>query len=791
MNVSLNVHQIIKMANTVAAGAAHPVPTMPIHLLYGTVMVGSCLASKYLKEVDITADTISKVKMVHRPDMTVSAILHEAEYISGELGEDAVVSEALLFVLCTESLQTVEVIEAFGEGTCRRLADKILTEAGIDPEKFSPIKKKQASVFDQDELLNQLFGQANSDDEEDGFKPVFQSFFGYETPSKHMKNTQNSPQNGTNSGQKSPIPRELLQMGCDLTARASEGKIDNIIGRDEETSRCIEILCRKTKNNPVLIGEAGVGKSAIVEGLALKIVKNEVPELLKNKTIFSLDIGSLMAGTKYRGELEQRLDNLIKTLKKREDVILFIDEIHQIATAASKENEVGIGEMLKPVLARGEMQTIGATTTEEYRKFIERDAALERRFQPIIVNPPSTEQSIEILRGIKANYEKFHGLTIGDEAIVAAVTLSDRYITDRNLPDKAIDLLDEACAKVRVNKKSGDVSVFITAEDIANVVSRATGVPVSKMTGDERANLANLETEMKKYIIGQDAAVTAIAKSIRRSRAGVGDANRPVGSFMFLGRTGVGKTEVCKVLAKQLFMSDKSLIKLDMSEYTESHSVSKLIGAPAGYVGYDDGAVVCERVRRNPYCIVLFDEIEKAHPDVYNVMLQILDEGRLTDNKGKTTSFRNAIIVMTSNTGVENLTKTAQIGFGSDNISSKEEDLIMQGLKKRFRPEFINRIDNIVVFNSLEHADVMKIAALQIDNLKRKLDGIGLDLVVDKDIIKWLVDKGYNREFGARPIKRIVQTEIEDPIAELILQNEKPKKVTVKLVDNKPSFALQ
>ena len=776
MNVSLNVHAIIKTANNVASAGLNPIPTMPIHLLYGICAVQSCLASKYLAGVGITIDTIMRVKMVHRPDMTVSTVLKDADLISTEFGQNAVVSEALLFVLCTECLQTVEVIEAFGDGICKYLVKMILQGAGIDSEMLTPLSHKgpKSQEFT-------LFGEM--EDDINPFGPGKNVTSGiYEPGGFQGGETNNEAQNA------SVLPPELLQMGADLTAKAKAGKIDTIIGRDEETSRIIEILCRKTKNNPVLIGEAGVGKSAIVEGLALRIVNDKVPELLKGKTIFSLDIGSLVAGTKFRGELEGRLENLIRVVTSRDDIILFIDEIHQIVTATGKEGEIGIGDMLKPKLARGEMQTIGATTFDEYRKHIEKDTALERRFQPIIVNPPTPGQAIEILRGLKASYEKFHNLSIGDDAIVAAVSLSDRYISDRNLPDKAIDMLDEACAKARV---TGKTSVFITSENIAEVVAAATGIPVSKMTGNERDNLLNLEEELKKEIIGQDKAIAFIAKAIRRSRSGVGDPNRPVGSFMFLGRTGVGKTEICKVLAKNLFSNEKSLIKLDMSEFTEPHSVSKLIGSPPGYVGYDEGAVVCERVRRNPYCIVLFDEIEKAHPDVYNVLLQILDEGRLTDNHGKTTSFKNAIIIMTSNTGVDTLSHTAQIGFStSDDTSTKEEDVIMTALKKRFKPEFINRIDNIVVFNSLSKEDVEKITALNVGGLVKKMDSVGIKLDVPNAVIHFIVEKGYTREYGARPIKRLIQTELEDPISEAMISQTSPKncRVSVDAEKKKLSF---
>jgi len=765
MQVTENVHRIINIANTVAAGSDTKV--MPIHLLYGCTAVTGCAAAKYLASVGVTVETMSGVRMVHQPDMSIPSVIMEADKVSAEFGHGAVVSEAMLFVLCTECLQTIEVLEKFKRGICMKLAKTILEGAGIDAKTLTDIPAKQK--------------------QSDG--GVFTPFGFQQEPAEKDESVKSQ----------SVVPEEILRMGADLTAKAKAGKIDTIIGRDEETQRVIEILCRKTKNNPVLIGEAGVGKSAIIEGLATRIVEKRVPSVLLGKTVFSLDVGSLMAGTKYRGDLEQKLENLINFVTKRSDVILFIDEIHTISTATGKEGELGIAEILKPKLARGEMQTIGATTTEEYRKYIEKDAALERRFAPIIVEPPSVAQSIEILAGLRAVYERFHDVSITQEALVAAVSLSDRYITERNLPDKAIDVLDEACSKAKIKaqidaadaaaRKKNEVTekkAVITAENIAEVISIATKIPVKNLTNDEKTGLINLEEELKKHIIGQDKAINYIAKAVRRSRAGVANSNRPVGSFMFLGRTGVGKTEVCKVLAKQLFLTEKALIKLDMSEYQESHSVSKLVGSPPGYVGYDDASVVCERVRRNPYCIVLFDEIEKAHPDVYNVLLQILDEGRLTDNKGKTTSFRNAMIIMTSNIGVDNITKTQKIGFsGDEDIVNREEESMMAGLKKRFKPEFINRIDNIVMFNSLTKEDVAKIARIQIDALAARLKISGIKLHVTHAAVLVLVEKGYNKEYGARPLIRVIQNEIEDKIAEELLKSEGTKNISVDAFDGK------
>ena len=765
MQITENVRKILSIANNLAAGA--DIEPMPIHLLYGCAAVEKSLASKYLRTLGITVESISSVKMVHKPDLTVPTIIKESDRVSSEFGHNEIVSEAVLLVLCTECLQTVEVLEKFGRGNCLKLSKMIVEGAGIDPATFVEIKPKQPSSSE-----------------------------GVFTPFGFQINDTVKPEKAESD---SKIPEALLRMGADLTAKARAGKIDTVIGREEEITRVTEILSRKTKNNPVLIGEAGVGKSAIIEGLALRIVAGNVPTSLKDKTIFSLDIGSLMAGTKYRGELEQKLENLIKFVTENENVILFIDEIHTITTAGGKEGELGIAEILKPKLARGEMQTIGATTTEEYRKYIEKDAALERRFAPIMVNPPTVEQAIEILAGLRGTYEQFHGVSISQDALTAAVNLTDRYITDRNLPDKAIDALDEACSKAKIKSqveaaKSGSsesAKPVIGAEGIAEVISIVTKIPITSLTNDEKSNLINLEEELKKSIIGQDKAISYIAKAVRRSRSGVGDSTRPIGSFMFLGKTGVGKTEVCKVLAKQLFLTDTALIKLDMSEFQEGHSVSKLVGSPPGYVGYDDASVVCERVRRNPYSIVLFDEIEKAHPDVYNVLLQILDEGRLTDNKGKTTSFRNAMIIMTSNVGVENLSKTAKIGFaGEEEMSAREEEAMMAGLKKRFKPEFINRIDNVVVFNSLTQDDVAKIAKIQIDKLVTRLKKAGITLSVSKPAIKWIAEKGYSHEYGARPLRRVIQSEIEDKIAEELISKEGATSISVDVEADKLVYSV-
>ena len=644
--------------------------------------------------------------------------------------------------------------------------------------------------------------------------------------------TRQNTQFGTSNNTSTVIPQKLLEMGTDLTQKARDGKIDPIIGRDEEIARVIEILCRKTKNNPVLIGEAGVGKSAIVDGLARAIVSGEVPEILRNKVIFSLELGGLMAGTKYRGELEQRLKELIDIIKNNKDIIVFIDEIHTLAQAGGDKGEVNPSDMLKPYLARGEFQTVGATTTDEYRQYIEKDKALERRFQPIMVNPPSVEDTIAILRGLKDSFEAFHKVTITDSAIVAAATLSDRYIMDRSLPDKAIDLIDEASSKAKVHgvkkpdelvrveeeisqfeaekkealiaenfEKAGiyrdklndaigrrnkiisniqnnpNSGITINEEHICEIVSKWTGIPVTKMTESEKDRLLKLESVLHKRVIGQDEAVTAVSKAIRRARIGLKDNNRPIGSFMFLGQTGVGKTELCKALAEAMFDNENSVIRIDMSEYMEKHSVSKLIGSPPGYVGFDDGGQLTEAVRRKPYSVVLFDEIEKAHPDVYNLLLQVLDDGRLTDSQGRTVSFKNTIIIFTSNVGVSELSTRNSLGFNSsDNYDNQEyeqmKEVLLSALKRNFKPEFLNRIDVITVFHSLNFEQLAQIAKIFISKLNKKLVNQGVSLRVSESALKYLIDKGYDKSYGARPLRRLIEQEIEDRIAEDILEGK-------------------
>ncbi len=635
------------------------------------------------------------------------------------------------------------------------------------------------------------------------------------------------------------LPAQLSELGVDVTQRARDNKLDPVIGREHEVERIIEILCRKTKNNPVLIGEPGVGKSAIVDGLARAIVDGRVPRQLQNHIIFSLNIGSLVAGTKYRGQLEEKLKDAIDLIISRGDIIVFIDELHTLMQAGSKEGEVTPADILKPYLARGEMQTIGATTTDEYRKYIEKDKAMERRFQPITVEPPTVEQTIEILKGLRQNYENYHKVKLSDEAIEAAAKLSDKYIADRFLPDKAIDLIDEAmsCAKVNASTDPSDINeltakrdeyvkrmnesaarheyaqaeiykqksteleqqikskslqnaaeqekttMTIHADNIADVVSRWTKIPISKLTETESERLKSMEELLHKRVIGQDRAVAAVSKAIRRARAGLKSDNRPIGSFIFLGPTGVGKTELTKALAESMFDNENSIIRLDMSEFMESHSVSKLIGAPPGYVGFDDGGQLTEKVRRHPYSVVLFDEIEKAHPDVFNALLQILDDGRLTDSQGRTVSFKNTIIIMTSNVGASEASVKREIGFNAVGKKDSEvrDDVYMKALRSMFRPEFLNRIDVICVFDKLTKENVGEIAKMMLQKVENKLKDKHISLSVTKNALDWLVDKGYDSEYGARPLRRVIEQNVEDQIAEAIIDGRISENASVKV----------
>ncbi len=629
---------------------------------------------------------------------------------------------------------------------------------------------------------------------------------------------------------KSASSQFLEEFGVDLNDMAMQERLDPLIGREDELDRIIQILCRRTKNNPILVGEPGVGKTAIVEGLAQRIVNRKVPEILRDFRIFSLDIGSLVAGTKYRGQFEDRMKKLIKEVRKSENIIIFIDEIHSIIGAGAAEGSLDASSLLKPALARGEFQCIGATTTEEYRRYIEKDGTLDRRFQEIRINPPSKSLTVNILKGIRSKYEDFHKVQINDEAIEKAVDLSDRYIMYRNLPDKAIDILDEACARVRLhysefpdNKQgyeslmalynknmddsigkndyenaskwsdnikrltrfynqvvSGEKDYYhnpvITGEDIEYIVSKVSGIPVYKIEESEIDKLLNMEAEIHRYIVGQDIAVKRVSDTVRRSRSGINYGNRPIGSFMFLGPTGVGKTELAKVLAEFLFGNKEALLRIDMSEYMEKFSVSRLIGSPPGYVGYEDGGQLTNKVKRKPYCVILLDEIEKAHPDVFNILLQIFEEGELTDSLGNKVSFKNTIIILTSNIGANKISKSVPLGFAKgqgEKLNFKEiENMVMSEVKNNFNPEFINRLDDIIVFHPLTLDHIMKILDIQQSYINSNLKAMNISISITKEAKTWFSKKGYSNNYGARPLRRIIQKEIEDRLATMFLKKE-------------------
>jgi ATP-dependent Clp protease ATP-binding subunit ClpC len=630
-------------------------------------------------------------------------------------------------------------------------------------------------------------------------------------------------------GEKSKSSKLLDQFGRNLTKLAAEGKLDPVVGRQNEIERVMQILSRRTKNNPVLIGEPGVGKTAVVEGLAARISSNQVPELLKNKQIYTLDLAALVAGSKYRGEFEERLKKVMKEITQRGDIILFIDELHNLVGAGAAEGAIDAASILKPALARGELQTIGATTLDEYRKYLERDAALERRFQQIRVEEPSTDDTVQILRGLRDRYEAHHRCKITDEALVAAATLADRYIQDRQLPDKAIDLIDEAASRMRIKtmtapphyreleeeidkvRKEKEDSIenqefekaaslrdkerkltqkkreleeewrkeeqveqpSIGEEEIADIVSMWTGIPVFKLTEAESQKLIRMEDELHKRVIGQDAAIVAVSKAIRRARAGIKDPKRPTGSFIFLGPSGVGKTELARTLAEFLFGDEEAMIQIDMSEYMEKHAVSRLVGSPPGYIGYDEGGQLTESVRRKPYSVVLFDEIEKAHPDVFNILLQILEDGKLTDSQGRKVDFRNVIVIMTSNIGSTSISKNQALGFNlSDEQGLSYDDMkgrVMGDLKKSFRPELLNRIDEIIVFPKLAKSEILQIVDLMLNRLRVQMAEHEVTIELSDEAKDMLVEKGYDPAMGARPLRRAIQRLIEDPLADFVL----------------------
>ncbi len=787
---------VIEYANEIACKLGHNYVGTE-HILYGLSKEKEGVANKVLENQNITEDAIlEKVE-----ELVGANIPLEVTAVALTPRSKRVIENSFLEArkLNSEFIGTEHLLLALMKEV-DSIAVRIMIELNANPQK----------------MYNEIIKVLNDYDEETG--GVFNN--------SNSKNMSNTSYNKTQT---------LNQFGNDLTKSAIEGKLDPVIGRKTETERVIQILSRRTKNNPCLIGEPGVGKTAVVEGLAEKIASGDVPEMLKNKRVVSLDLSGMVAGAKYRGDFEERIKKSLNEVKKAGDIILFIDEIHTIVGAGAAEGAIDAANILKPLLARGEIQVVGATTLNEYRKYIEKDAALERRFQPIVVDEPSVEDTVLILKGIRDKYEAHHNVKITDEAIQAAVELSKRYINDRFLPDKAIDLIDEASSKARIktyvmpdeikkieeeienvikekeeaikvqefekaasfrdkehklkdkleaekkkweNKKSKKLTT-ITEEDIATVISKITGVPVTKITEKENDKLKNLEEELHKRVIGQNDAVTAVAKAIRRSRVGLKDPKRPIGSFLFLGPTGVGKTELSKALAECLFGDENSMIRVDMSEFMESHTTSKLIGAPPGYVGFDDGGQLTEKIRRKPYSVVLFDEIEKAHPDVMNSLLQILDDGRLTDSTGRTVDFKNTVIIMTSNIGAKLITDKNILGFSKVDSDNKEEQLkaenekirkdVMGELKKTFKPELLNRIDDIIVFSKLNEKDIKQIIDLMLKEVQNRLDNKGIVLNLDDKVKDLIEKKGTDTTYGARPLRRAIQSLVEDTIAEGII----------------------
>ena len=795
----------IEIANDIALELGHNYIGTE-HILYGLCKEGTGVASKVLENQNITAEEI----------------LQEIENLVGT-GEPLNENESLGFTPRCKRIIENAFIEA------RKLGSEFIgTEhllIGIMREGDSVAVRVMMNLnIDPRKLYNEIVKVLN----EDG-----------------MDSNTARNQADKNSGSFNSTPT-LNQFGSDLTKQAREGKLDPVIGRKNEIDRVIQILSRRTKNNPCLIGEPGVGKTAVVEGLAEKIVTEDVPEMLKNKRVVSVDISGMVAGAKYRGDFEERIKKCLAEVKKAGDVILFIDEIHTIVGAGSAEGAVDAANILKPLLARGEVQVVGATTLNEYRKYIEKDSALERRFSPVTVGEPTEEETIKILEGLRDKYEAHHNVKITEEAIKAAVDLSIRYINDRFLPDKAIDLMDEAASRVKMrtytmpdnlkeieekiasldkekedairlqdfekaatlrdkekeqkeklekekkkwqNKNSKNV-LNLTEEDIAEVIASWTGIPVNKITQDENEKLKHLEETLHKRVIGQNEAVEAVSKAIRRGRVGLKDPNRPIGSFLFLGPTGVGKTELSKALAESLFGNEDAMIRVDMSEFMEPHSVAKLIGSPPGYVGYDDGGQLTEKIRRKPYSVILFDEIEKAHPDVMNMLLQILDDGRLTDAQGRTVNFKNTVIIMTSNVGARMITDKNVLGFSqsTENKEGQEKEYenikkdVMAELKKQFRPEFINRIDDIIVFHKLTEEDVKQIIEIMLRQVQNRLKMQEYTVEIDESVKELVAKKGIDTNYGARPLKRAIQSNVEDKIAEAILDGKIIPKKQIKIV---------
>ena len=790
-------------------------------------------------------------------------VLVIAQEEARRMGHNYVGTEHILLGTVKEESSVSSLLEKLGV-TYERVCDEIEELVGMGDFKFSEafgytprtkrvleMSREEAAKLQQNyvgvehillALLLEREGVANRILRDIGVdtQQLYQRMMAATTEALKRRGQQpgDASQEGSSSGSANPSAKQesaptLMQYGRDLTAAARAGELDPVIGRSEEIERIIQILSRRTKNNPVLIGEPGVGKSAVAEGLAQKIAEGNVPELLRGKRIVSLDLAGMLAGAKYRGEFEERMKNVMDELKRDRSIILFIDELHTLIGAGAAEGAIDAANILKPALARGEIQCIGATTIDEYRKHIEKDAALERRFQPVQVGEPSKEEAVAILKGLRDRYEAHHKVRITDEAIEAAVQLSDRYITDRYLPDKAIDLIDEAASRVRIrsyttppdmkeleakiqqlNKEKEEAIAHqnferaaqirdeerairadmeaqrkawedrrstaqrqVGAEEVAQIVASWTHIPVTQLTQDESDRLLHLEETLHQRVVGQDEAVSAVSRAIRRARAGLKDVHRPIGSFLFLGPTGVGKTELCKTLAEAMFGDESALVRIDMSEYMEKFSVSRMIGSPPGYVGHDEGGQLTEAVRRKPYSVVLFDEIEKAHPDVFNILLQVLEDGRLTDSTGRTVDFRNTICVMTSNVGAADVEKNSRaLGFsstGKGEMSARSyermKESMLEELKRTFRPEFLNRVDELIVFHPLDEENILRIAGLMVGSVAQRLKERGIALSWDDDVLQYLAKEGFDPTYGARPLRRAIQRMVEDDLSEEIL----------------------
>jgi len=825
-----NARLVLQRANELAVRTGGLVCTE--HILFGLLDVDGSAAQRLLNGCGVYEEDVIPVfsPMPTRPVVEMSArasrAVQNAKEVAARLGSQVVGTEHILYTILDETSS---------------VASNVLRAKGVDPEYLQRLTYN-AIVSSGGGRATMCLANGNEESIKDVLSGYVSDFFGESEQNTHknggaaFENSEKIAKNNDNyyeNSRKNEDDFDLSKFGTDLTQKARDGKLDPVIGRGKETERVIQVLCRRTKNNPVLIGEPGVGKSAVIDGLAQRIVAGDVPDALRSKIVFSLDLTSLVAGTRYRGDFEERLKATLNGIKQRGNVLLFIDEIHTILKAGSSEGGLDIANILKPMLARGELQTIGATTLEEYRKQFEQDSALERRFQPVLVEEPSVSDTIEILQGLKPKYEAHHGVTITDEAISSAAILSDRYVADRFLPDKAIDLIDEAASRKKIfsfttpgeirdlenkikqaeldlseakrrenyelcgkykalrddyieqkekaeiewKEKCKNTDLSIGEDEIAEVVGNWTGIPVRRITEGESEKLVNLEKTLQSKVIGQDEACSAVAKAVKRARAGLKDPKRPIGSFIFLGPTGVGKTELAKALASALFGDEDLLIRVDMSEYMEKDSVSRLIGSAPGLVGFEEGGQLTEKVRRKPYSVVLFDEIEKGHPDIFNILLQILEDGILTDSHGRTVSFKNTVVILTSNIGAKEASAPQRtLGFASEKAVENESERVrqshVQALKGAMKPEIINRIDEIVVFKKLDKASLLKIADLMFASLEKRLESKDISVTITQSAKDYIVSEGYDAEYGARPLRRTLQRLVEDKLSEKLIRAE-------------------